>query len=130
MFELKDAAGQVWTSCGNQHEEAMNSSDNKGDSYVSFDGWQTMNIPLPGQYPGDDQFVAWPRNYDWWPTNSQEEDEKLRKLGIARVHYPLKLTKVIVAMQPHILYVDDEVEVPNQEIAIDRIGVIKAPEGM
>jgi hypothetical protein len=46
------------------------------------------------------------------------------------VHYPLKLTKVIVAMQPHILYVDDEVEVPNQEIAIDRIGVIKAPEGM
>jgi hypothetical protein len=116
----------------------MNSSDNKGDSFVSFDGWQTLHVQLPGQYPGEDQFVAWPGNYDWYPSGTPEceraeEDKRLASmcdLGIAPVAWPLKLTKVIVAMPPSILYVDREIPVADPAIAIDRIGVIEAPAGM
>ena len=50
-------------------------------------------------------------------------------MGIAPVDYPIKLTKIIVAMSPNILYVDDEVTVAKQVIEIDRIGAIDAPEG-
>jgi len=43
---------------------------------------------------------------------------------------PLTLTKVIVAMPPHILYVNDEIPVENPEILIDHIGRLDPPEGM
>ena len=187
MFELIDVKGRVWTSCGSQGTGGVNSSDCKGDSFVSFDGWETMQIPLPGQYPGQDQFVAWPRNFDWWPENTpewveaqkqhedatKEYEEKLkeheqaqagydtalqgyeaakkagdkkakhpgkpprkprepvlRNYGAARVDYPVKLTKLIIAMPPHILYITEELLVANPTILIDRLDVIQPPEGM
>jgi hypothetical protein len=187
MFELVDAKGRVWTSSGNHHSGAANSSDCKGDSFVSFDGWQTMRIPLPGQYPGEDQFVAWPSLCDWWSANTPEwpktladyeaakadyarrmaEYEPLLKAhqealaayeeakkqgkatgqapqapkepakprepentGLARVDYPLKLTKLILAMSPHILYVNTEVPVAKPVIVLDKLGVLQPPEGM
>lgn len=207
MFEMIDAKGRVWTSCGNQYAGSCNASDNKGDSFVSFDGWQTMEIPVVGQYPGADQFAAWPRNFDWWPTNAPEwlevqkrhaaevaryaqtkaaddavlaEYNKAKKafdersktfpeemkayqakaaagekavkpkkptapkkpklgrkptaeprdVGIARVDYPVKLTKVIVAMAPHMLYVNHEIPVAKPVIHVDRIGVRQPPDGM
>lgn len=138
IFEVVDAAGRVWTSSGSPSVKAMNSSDTKGDSFVSFDGWQTMHIPLPGQYLGADQFVAWPGNYDWYPSGTPEceraeEESRMAAqcdLGIAAVSWPLKLTKVIVAMPPNILYVNREMTVADPAIAIDRIGVIEASEGM
>ena len=186
MFELVDARGRVWTSCGNQYSGSTNSSDNRGDSYISFDGWQTLTIPLPGQYASPDQVVAWPHNFNWWPTNTPEwaeeqanypklraeherklaDYERLQKeyerpreahaaakrdkrapgpppqppekpgslpplvnRGISPVDYPLRLTKVIVAMTPHILYVDEEVAVEKPVIYVDRLGVVDPPEG-
>ena len=187
MFEFVDARGRVWTSCGSQAPGGVNSSDCKGDSFVSFDGWQTMTIPLPGQYPGEDQFVAWPRNFDWWPENTpewedaqkqhkealKEHKQKLKEyeaakadydqalqtyeaakeagdkkaqnpgkaptapreprlvnLGAARVDYPIKLTKLIIAMPPSILYVAEELPVSDPAVLIDRLGVLQPPEGM
>jgi hypothetical protein len=50
--------------------------------------------------------------------------------GLARVDYPLKLTKVIVAMPPHILYVNAEVPVAKPVIFLDKLGVLQAPDGM
>lgn len=187
MFELVDATGRVWTSCGNRFRGSANSSDCKGDSFVTFDGWQTMRIPLPGQYPGEDQFVSWPSLCDWWPThtpewvktrqnheaaraeypnklaeydqrvkehqealNAFEEARKQGKAkgnppqapakpaepqppedeGLARVDYPLKLTKLVIAMPPHILYVNTEIPVAKPVIVLDRIGVLQPPERM
>jgi hypothetical protein len=137
IFEVVDARGSIWTSSGNPSDRALNSNDTRGESFVSFDGWQTMRIPLPGQYPGEDQFVAWPANADWYPSGTQEcsragEDSGLAErcsLGIAAVAWPLKLTKVIVAMAPNILYVDRELPVGDPAIAIDRIGVLPASGG-
>jgi hypothetical protein len=137
IFELVDAQGRVWTSSGNPSDRALNSSDTRGDSFVSFDGWQTMRIPLPGQYPGEDQFVAWPSNFDWHASDGPEcrqtrEGDRPPAwcgLGIAPVSWPLRLTKVIVAMPPHLLYVDRELPVNEPVIAIDRVGVIAVPVG-
>jgi hypothetical protein len=72
MFEMIDAKGRLWTSCGNQYEGSCNASDNRGDSYISFDGWQTLRIPLVRQYDGADQSVMAPATCDWWPENTPE----------------------------------------------------------
>ncbi len=186
MFEMVDAKGRIWTSCGNQYAGSCNSSDNKGDSYISFDGWQTMRIQIAGQYGGADQVAAWPGSYNWWPENTPEfielqkqyadaltkyeaslsdyqtklpayntalaeyeakkkagdnkvrppaklnEPQKpgFRNYGIARVDYPVKLTKVIIAMPRNMLYVNGEIPVANPTIWIDRLGVEQPPAGM
>ena len=173
LFELIDAKGRVWTSCGNQYAGASNSSDNKATSWVSFEGWNTITMPLPGQYPGDDQFVHRPHKFDWWPSNSPEaieiektyqeslknyevalkehekvmqeyEAEKAKALkekkrpprapkaprkprkphpGHEPVDYPIKLTKVIVTIRPHIFYVNEERPVKNRAVYLDSLGV-------
>jgi hypothetical protein len=173
LFELIDAKGRVWTPCGNQYAGASNSSDNKATSWVSFEGWNTITMPLPGQYPGDDQFVHRPHKFDWWPSNSPEaieiektyqeslknyevalkehekvmqeyEAEKAKALkekkrpprapkaprkprkphpGHEPVDYPIKLTKVIVTIRPHIFYVNEERPVKNRAVYLDSLGV-------
>jgi hypothetical protein len=72
MFELVDAEGRIWTSCGNQYSGSCNSSDNPGDSYVSFDGWRTMVIKVPGRLPARDLVAFRPSTTCWWPENTPE----------------------------------------------------------
>ena len=76
MVEAVDAKGRIWTSNGNLI--TGNGGDPKGDSYVSFAGWQTLTIAAVGQYPGADQFIAWPRNYEWSVTNAPEYDAAVK----------------------------------------------------
>lgn len=197
MFELVDANGRVWTSVGNQYDGASNAADPQGQSFVNFEGWHTMRFPLVGMYPGNDQSLAWPRNYNWWAWpapeidllpqqkadaekafeaakqkyaldkkefeeafaayeesikqeeagNPGEDGRKARRLakpkapvapklrrvaytGAVPVDYPLTLKKIIVAMRPHILYLDEEVPVKEQVVYIDKLGVTQPPEGM
>ena len=94
MFEMKDARGRVWTSCGNQYAGSCNASDNKGDSYISFDGWQTLRIPVVRQYEGSDQFVMAPATPDWWPENTPEFVE-------AEKQFAAEMAKYEVAMKEH-----------------------------
>ncbi len=251
MFELVDAEGRIWTSCGNQYSGSCNASDNRGDSYISFDGWRTLTVAAPGRFPATDLTAYLPSSTEWWPENTPESRQQLadyqkatalyekameafpsvkkayddakqaheekqaeyrkakaaydkeqkdhtaavaaykkslvsynqaktaydravkkgdkdaappvapeeprlsvtppptppedmpkapvapkspgqfRDYGIARVSYPAKLTKVILAAPPHILYVDDEVPVTNRAVFISRVGVkYEAADGM
>ena len=91
MFEMTDARGRVWNSTGNQYSGSTNSSDNRGDSYVSFDGWQTMAITLPGQYDSPDQWVARPDHCNWWPTNTPEWIEEQTRYAKQQADFPAKL---------------------------------------
>lgn len=97
MFELVDAEGRIWTSCGNQYAGSCNASDNRGDSYVSFDGWSTMIIDLPGRYPATDLTAYRPSTTHWWPENTpewrqQQADHKkaTAEYEKARAEYPAK----------------------------------------
>ncbi len=181
MFELVDAKGRIWTSCGNQYAGSCNASDNRGDSFISFEGWQTMRIPLVRQYEGSDQSVMNPATPDWWPENTPElpameakfkanmaayetalaempakqaahaealkayEEKRktlpkkdlrglkaptppaepakpgFRWMGIAGVDYPVRLTKITVAMPPNILYGIGERPVEKPVIWIDKL---------
>ncbi len=232
MLELVDAEGRIWTACGNQYAGSCNAADNRGDSYVSFDGWQTLTIRPPGRFPATDLVAYLPSTCNWWPENTPERRLQLEKhqqaivaykkalaefpavkksfddtmqahaqklvafvqakadqaaavaahkvarteytqakaaydkalkagqkdapapvmpqepkaavltqpaapkepvapkapgdprnYGIAALTYPVKLTKVIFAASPGILYVNDEIPVKNRTIYIDRIGV-------
>ena len=236
MFELVDAEGRVWTSCGNQYAGCCNSSEVRGDSYISFDGWRTLVVRAPGQFPATDLVAYRSSTCEWWPENTPEwrqqlaENERairqwpaireaheksvrehgaakaayaaakaafakeraehtaevkampakqseyrkalaaydagvkadnktakkpeppqtprpptlaaptppkpmpkppaepptplnLRNYGIARVNYPVRLTKVFIAASPHILYVNSEVPVRYRTVLLDRVGV-------
>ena len=48
-----------------------------------------------------------------------------RNYGHAPVTYPLTLTKVIVTMRPHILYIDEERAVENRVVYLGRMGVVR-----
>ncbi len=75
LFEVVDAKGRVWTSCGNQYEGASNAADPEGLAFVNFEGWRTLTFPLPGMIASPDQSVYRPRNFLWWPANTPEERE-------------------------------------------------------
>jgi hypothetical protein len=250
MVEMTDAEGRIWTSCGNQYSGSCNAADNRGDSFISFDGWQTVTIAMPGRLPARDVLAHLPGTTDWWPSNTPERRQELAKFeaakaayaqkmenlpiaqkayetlqkqweaqqeaykkaktdydqeqgryrtetaaqkaarssyskakanyekavkqgkkdvqepqpppepkapslalpvappeapkapvapkppmaprdyGVATVTYPIRLTKVMVAMPPSVLYVNDEVPVRNRVIALDQVCAIPAPEGM
>ena len=141
MFELTDAKGRIWSSAASQ--DPVGSADACGDSFISFVGWHTIRMPLPGQYAGNDQSIHWPRTFEWSMLKPSEKpaaasqsaadvdaEAALKGKGSwERVEYPLKLTKIVFEARPSILYVDEERPVTKRTILIDRIGVIEAPEG-
>jgi hypothetical protein len=87
MFELVDAEGRLWTSCGNQYAGSCNSSDNKGESYISFDGWRTLAIPAPGRYPARDVVAFFSSTCTWWPENTPELRQQLVERQKTEVDY-------------------------------------------
>ena len=68
-----------------------------------------------------------PKKPDPAPARPKEPREPgpPRNYGHAPVSYPLALTKVIVTMRPHILYIDEERSVENRVIYLDRLGVLQ-----
>jgi hypothetical protein len=125
MFELLDARGNVWTSVGS------GSCENRGYPYVNFDGWHTVVLPLPGKYPGGAQPEGWPANEEWSLTLSPRwESEQEGSKPKDKLEYPLRLTKIIVTMRPHILYADTELNVRQPVVFLDRLGVLDPPPGM
>lgn len=77
MFELVDAEGRVWTSCGNQYAGSCNASEVRGDSYVSFDGWRTLVVRAPGRFPANDLVAYRSSSCEWWPENTPEWRQQL-----------------------------------------------------
>ncbi|HUT10251.1 MAG TPA: hypothetical protein VMY42_07135 [Thermoguttaceae bacterium] len=109
VLELTDAKGKKFTSFPD------GAAANRGLPYFTFDGWQTMPIPLPGRFQADAS-LKWPANRDWHDAGE--------------VTYPLSLTKIIVLMRPHILYVDEQRNVENRLVYLEGLSVTEAPEGM
>ena len=134
IFELTDASGQRWISIGAQQAnnqrgnpaEAIlppdvlaefptpgisdwNTEDAWGLSRINFDGWRYVAFPLPGNYPGE---------HYGWPANSQWRSDKDKV-----VHYPLKLTKLVVELNEKVLHLRTFAPVPRPEIYLKDIVV-------
>lgn len=103
VYEIVDAKGEIFQSIGSKDQ--WNCDDTHSWSYICFDGRRYCEFPLPSHSPGDDY-----REQDsvWWNHSAE---------GI--VDLPVSLTKIIVEMPTHQLYVDQILPVANMTIELD-----------
>lgn len=107
-LELRDAKGERWLSIGMPN--AWNANDEMSVSYIIFDGWRWMQIPLPGHYPSG---FHWPRYANW-----RHDD------GDGIVDYPLSLTGVVVEQRQKIVYVTEMVDASTQPVRIAELTAV------
>lgn len=108
VYEIVDAKGEIFQSIG--VKDQWNCDDTHSWSYVCFDGRRYCEFPLPSHSPGDDY-----REQDtvWWNHSAE---------GI--VDLPVSLTKIIVEMPTHQIYVDQIVPVVGNSIEIDDLTAV------
>jgi len=112
-LELRDAKGERWLSVGMPN--AWNANDEQSVSYIIFDGWRWMQIPLPGHYPSG---FHWPRYANW-----------RHDAGDGIVDYPLSLTAIIVEQRQKIVYVTEMVDASTEGVRLsDLTAVYGDPE--
>jgi len=126
IFELVDAQGQTWTSIGaaqagdpphwmndwmsaedvrrmgNLQIGDWNTNDPWQRSRINFEGWRYLRFPMPGNYPGEG--YHWPYSSQW------------RFTGDGIVHYPVKLTRLIVETPQKVLRMKKFEPVARREI--------------
>ena len=106
IYELVDAKGEVYLNCGAKVDTPFGTSDDMHSwSYFNFDGWRYMEFPLPANSPGDDY-----REKDsvWWGSSGE---------GV--VDLPLRLSKIIIEMQTHQIYVNDVLPCHDMAVELD-----------
>lgn len=115
VYELTDAKGEAWLSCGQKN--AWNSDDIHSWSYFNHDGWRSMEFPVPATSPGDNYREK--SCYSWGHSDD----------GI--VDLPLTLTKIIVEMRTDMIYVNEMLPVDDLSIELDDlVAVYDAPDDM
>ena len=115
IYEIEDARGEIWQSIG--AKDQWNCDDVHSWSYFNFDGWRYLEFPLPNHQPGDSYRE---RDTVWW--NSSAE-------GV--VDLPVKLTRIIIEMRTHHIYVNDLVPVADRSVQLaDLMAVYDSPEAM
>lgn len=137
IFELEDASGQRWISLGAEQSgeptrwladmmppdqfaalqganlNDWNTGDPWGRSAINFEGWGYVRFPLPGNYPGEG--YHWPYASQW------------RHSGDGTVHYPLRLTRLIVTLPERVLRFRDYDPAPRQEVYLKDLMVTYLP---
>jgi len=108
IYEIEDAQGEVWQSIGTKNE--WNCDDIHSWSYFNFDGRRWLEFPLPNNLPGDNY-----REKDtvWWNHSAE---------GI--VDLPVKLTRIIIEMRTHNIYVNDLVPVADRRVQLDNLTAV------
>lgn len=105
IYEIEDAKGEVWQSIGTKNE--WNCDDIHSWSYFNHDGWRWLEFPLPNNLPGDGY-----REKDsvWWNHSAE---------GI--VDLPVKLTRIIIEMRTHNIYVNELLPVADRSVQLDNL---------
>ena len=99
-FELRDNKGERWTFAGG-------GEDIYGRSFINFDGWRWMEIDLCGHHRPD-----YPR-----PSHGNWTSEG----GDGLVDYPLTLTKIIVELRDHVVYVNQLAPVNRPAVRLSNL---------
>lgn len=107
-LELRDAEGERWLAIGMPN--AWNANDEQSVSYIIFDDWRWMQIPLPGHYGSG---FHWPRFANWRHDG-----------GNGKVDYPLKLTAVIVEQRKQVVYVNDMVDASSAPVRLQGLHAV------
>lgn len=102
-FRLRDAAGEIWTSTGMRDE--WNADDLRANSFVSFEGWRFLRIPLPSNTPYD-SFREW-ESSDWGSEG-----------GDHIADYPMQLEAVYVEARNEVPVLGEMVPVPDRSFVL------------
>jgi hypothetical protein len=126
LLALEDAKGEPWLSIG--QPMSWNSYDIESLSYINFDGWRWIEIPLPGHYASG---YHWPRYCIWRNGTAENTGAKEPRHGSPRprdgiVDYPLTLTGLALEQRDQIVYVNEMVPASRRPI---RLGAIHAVYG-
>ena len=111
-LELRDAKGERWLSIG--QPMAWNANDEMSVSYIIFDGWRWMQIPLPGHYGSG---YHWPRYANW--RNGTAEGK-----GDGVIDYPLSLTGLVVEQRKQIVYVNEMVDASGEPVRLSGLTAV------
>lgn len=108
IYEIEDAKGEIWQSIGTKDE--WNCDDVHSWSSFNFDGWRYLEFPLPNHLPGDNY-----REKDtvWWNHSAE---------GV--VDLPVKLTRVVLEMRTHNVYVNELLPVADRSVQLDNLMAI------
>ena len=112
LLALDDAKGEPWLSIG--QPMAWNAYDIESLSYINFDGWRWIEIPLPGQYGSG---YHWPR-YCIWRNGTSD------KTGDGVVDYPLSLTGLALEQREQIVYVNEMVPASRHPILLGAVQAV------
>lgn len=107
FFEIEDARGTKLLSAG-KPEDGWSLNDWKGEHLVNFDGWNFLNVRLPGWFEGG---YPMPQNSDW-----NTDSEPLTP--------PLKLTAIIVEMRERIVRINEVIDVPALHLDLAGLSVV------
>jgi len=110
IYEIEDARGEVWQSIG--AKEQWNCDDVHSWSYFNFDGWRYLEFPLPAHQPGD---AYRERDTVWWNYSAE---------GV--VDLPVRLTRIIVEMRTHHIYVNECVPIADRSVQLDDLMAVYA----
>jgi len=99
VYQLRDAHDEIWTAVGKRG--SWNCDDPFGASYISFEGWRYVRIPMPGNQPYDAS-----RDLETTGWGSREGD------GI--VDLPLRLEKIFVEARNEVPVVGEMRLVPDR----------------
>lgn len=114
IYEVTDDKGEVFQSVGTKDD--WNCDDVHSWAYMNFDGWRYVEFPLPSHSPGD-QYRE--KDMVWWNHSAEEH-----------VDLPLNLTRIMVEMQSHQIYVNEMLPVENKTIEVDDLIAVYESEEM
>jgi hypothetical protein len=111
-WELEDAKGERFSSIS-ASEEGWLVGDWKGRSYISFDGWNYLQVKLLTWY--ESGFYG-PERCDWHYTAD------------GRVDFPIKLTRLVIELRDQVVHLTDLVPVPDPAIRLRDLSVSFGPD--
>ena len=110
FWEFKDARGETWFSTSDE-TSGWEVSDWKNRSSINFDGWCFVSLRIPKRYRGG---FHMPDDRDWRYEGGNQD-------GV--VQHPITVTRVVVALRDHQVYVTEMVPAQSRTIRLKDLTV-------
>jgi len=108
LIDLYDAEGQRWTL----------TDDPKCETFINFDGWRFLHVPLPSWTPSGH---AGPHNLRW---TCVANDVPRGPGAHPPTPQPIRLARVIVEMRDHVVHVTELQPVPSPTIRLNALTAV------
>jgi len=115
FWEFEDARGQRFLSVGAPCG-GWSVGDWRALTFINFDGWNYLSVKLPFLYESG---FAGPTLNNWKPMPTESPVEG----NVWTVAYPIKLTRLVVALRDHVVHLADMISVPDRSVRLKDLSV-------